>query len=329
MARVVKFDEVGGTEVLKMVDEPVGEAGPGEVRIDIRAIGLNRSEVMFRQGFYVQQPKFPSRIGYEAAGVIAAVGEGVDSWSIGDRVGTLPLFKMSSHGVWAESAVVPAHALVASPANFDDEEAAAIWIAYATAWGGLIDIGVTDEGDFVVITAASSSVGTAAIQIARRVGAVPIATTRTAAKRDALLAHGAAYVIVTGNENVEERIQKITDGVGSRVVFDAVAGPGIEALAAASATGGTIVVYGTLSSDPTPFPLFPAIGKALSVRGYTISEILSDPERWKRAKSDLRAGFEEGTLRPTIARSFGFDKIIDAQRFMESNQNTGKIVVVV
>lgn len=158
MARVIKFDEIGGQEVLKMVDETVGEPGPGEVRLDIRAFGLNRSEVMFRQGFYVQQPNFPSRIGYEASGVIAAVGEGVDGWSIGDRVGTLPLLKMSAHGVWAESAVVPAIALAISPPNFNDAESAAIWIAYSTTWGGLIDIGGTNEGDFVVITAAASSV---------------------------------------------------------------------------------------------------------------------------------------------------------------------------
>ena len=90
-----------------------------------------------------------------------------------------------------------------------------------------------------------------------------------------------------------------------------------------------IIVYGWLSPDPTPLPLFPVMGKALSVRGYTLNEVLSDPELWTSAESDIRAGFEDGSLRPVIARRFGFEEIIDAQRFMESNQNIGKIVVVV
>ncbi len=329
MPRVVKFNEIGGPDVLKLVDEPIAEPEKGEVRLNIHAIGLNRSELMFRQGAYVRQPEFPSRIGYEASGVITAVGEGVDGWSIGDRVGTIPLFSMSSNGVWAESAVVPAYAIVASPENLDDVEAAAIWISYTTAWGALVDVGSVAEGDFVLITAAASSVGLSAIQIARRAGAMPIATTRTSSKRDMLLSHGATHVIATNEESVDERVKQITDGLGARIVIDAVAGPIVEALAAAAAPNGIIIIYGMLASDPTPFPLYQALGKSLSIRGYTLSEILSNPDRWSRAEKDLRAGFEDGTLSPTIGERYTFDEIIDAQRFMEANKNIGKIVAVV
>ena len=327
MTRVVKFEQLGGAEVLRIVNEPEPQPGPGEVRLDVRTLGLNRAEVMFREGSYLVQPELPSRIGYEAAGVVSAVGDGVEGWRVGDRVGTLPTLPMSSHGVWAEQAVVPAAALAATPPSLSDPEGAAIWIAYGTAWGALVDVGGIRQGDAVLITAASSSTGVAAIQLARRAGATPIATTRTAAKKQALLDHGAAHVVVTDEEDVVEGVGSLTGGAGARVIFDPVAGPGIEGLAGAAAAGGVIVVYGALSPQPTPFPLFSAIGKGLSVRGYTIFEVLADSRRWSRADADLRAGFEDGSLKPTIAKTFAFDDIADAQRYMESNQQIGKIIV--
>jgi NADPH2:quinone reductase len=158
--------------------------GPGEVRIDVRALGLNRAEVLFRQGLYLTQPSLPSRLGYECAGVVSAVGEGVDGFAVGERVGTVPLVDMSTQGVWAEQVVVPATAVVRSPDSLTDAQAAAIWIAYGTAWGGLVEAGGLSAGDVAVIPAASSSTGIAALQIARHLGATSVAVTRTDAKKD-------------------------------------------------------------------------------------------------------------------------------------------------
>ena len=327
MPRVVRFSELGEADVLQLVEEPTPAVGPGEVRIDVKALGLNRAEVLFRQGMYLTQPSLPSRLGYECAGVVSAVGDGVDGFSVGDRVGTVPLVDMSTQGVWAEQVVVPAAAVVRSPDSLTDAQAAAIWIAYGTAWGGLVEAGGLSAGDMAVIPAASSSTGIAALQIARHLGATSVAVTRTDAKKDVLLEHGADHVIVTDDEDLVGRLGQITNGRGFQVAFDPVTGKVFQNLVEGAATGARIVVYGALAAGRTRLPEGPVIGKLLTIRGYTVFETLTNPEQWARADASLRDGFDAGSLQPTIARTFAFDDIVDAQRYMESNQQIGKIVV--
>ena len=149
---------------------------------------------------------------------------------------------------------------------------------YLTAYGALIDIAGLTKGDTVVIPAASSSVGLAAIQIANKVGAVPIALTRGSSKRQALLDAGAAHVIATDEQDLVKEILGITGGKGARVVFDPVGGPTVTKLAQATAHLGTLFLYGALSTEPTPLPLFDVLGKWLTIRGYVMMEITSDPE---------------------------------------------------
>src|SRR5262249_51176410 len=146
-------------------------------------------------------------------------------------------------------------------------EAAAIWMQYATAYGALIDLAALKSEDTVLIPAASSSVGIAAIQIAKMVGATPIALTRTNNKRQALLDLGAAHVIATMEEDLVAEVKKITGGKGARVVFDPVGGPTVAKLPAAMARLGILLLYGALSNEPTPLPLFEVIGKLLTIRG--------------------------------------------------------------
>jgi len=328
MPKQVVFHETGGAEVLKIEDQQVVEPGEGEVRIKVAAIGLNRAEVMFRMGHYLEQPQFPSRLGYEAAGVVEALGSGVDGLSIGDRVSTIPAFSMVQYGVYGESVIVPAHVVAAYPENLSPAEGASIWMQYMTAYGAIVDYGGLKEGDVVLITAASSSVGLAAIQISKAGGATAIASTRTADKKQALLDAGADHVIVTNDEDLPDRVMAITEGQGANLVFDPVAGPMLTALAQATARGGTIFVYGALSTDPTPFPLMEALGKGLSIRGYTLFEITGVPERMAKAKQFVYDGLAAGQLKPVVARTFALDDIVEAHRYMESNQQIGKIVVL-
>ena len=154
-----------------------------------------------------------------------------------------------------EEAIVHASELAEYPARLSSTEAAAIWMQYLTAYGALIAFGRITSGDFVVITAASSSVGLAAIQIVNVEGAIAIATTRTSKKRAELLSLGADHVIATGEEDLTQRVNEITGGKGARLIFDPIGGPFIEQLVAAAAQGGTIFEYGWLSLQPTPFPL--------------------------------------------------------------------------
>ncbi|MFE1882762.1 alcohol dehydrogenase catalytic domain-containing protein, partial [Streptomyces diastatochromogenes] len=195
MAKVVRFHELGGPEVLRLEDHDLGVPGPGEVLLDVEAIGLNRSEANFRQDRYLDRVRaLPSGLGYEGSGRVRVVGEGVTGFAPGDPVSVLPVFAQSRHHLYGEQAVVPASALVHRPAQVDAVTGAATWMAFLTAYGALVEVLRPRPGDHIVITAATSSVGLAAIQVALRLGAVPIATTHSPAKearlRDAGAAHG-------------------------------------------------------------------------------------------------------------------------------------------
>jgi NADPH:quinone reductase-like Zn-dependent oxidoreductase len=329
MPKIIRFHETGSAGVLKIEDLPLTEPGEGEVRLQVEAIGLNRAEVMFRQGQYLENPKPPSRIGYEAAGTVDAVGPGVSDIRIGDRVSTIPSFSMGQYGVYGESAIVPASAVARYPDHLSAVEGTAIWMQYLTAFGALVEFGQIKRNDTVLITAASSSVGLAAIQITKAAGAQALATTRGADKKPFLLGAGADHVIVTDEEKLAERVMAITAGNGARVAFDPVAGPFLEKLGEAAAPGGIIFEYGALSSQLTAFPLFLAIGKGLTVRGYTLFEIVRDPEKLARGKQHVYDGLKSGALKPIIDRTFPLDAIADAHRYMESNRQQGKIVVTV
>ncbi len=329
MPKIVRFYETGGPEVLKVEESPLVEPGAGEIRLKVEAIGLNRAEVMFRQGMYLENPVVPSRIGYEAAGIVDAVGPGTTGIKVGDRMSTIPSFSMGAYGVYGESAVVPAFAVAPYPGHLSPVEGTAIWMQYLTAFGALIEFGRIKKDDRVLITAGSSSVALAAVQIIRSVGAMAIVATRGAGKKSFLLEAGADHVIVTDDQDLAAGVMEITSGKGVSMVFDPVAGPYLEKVAEAAAPGATIFAYGALSPTPTPFPLFQVLGKGLTVRGYTLFEIVRDRDRLGRGKQFISNGLESKALKPIISRTFPLAKIVDAHRFMESNQQRGKIVVIV
>jgi NADPH:quinone reductase-like Zn-dependent oxidoreductase len=328
-AKIVRFHTLGGPEVLKIQEEPIPEPGKGEVRLNVKAIGLNRAEVMFRSGQYLESAALPSKLGYEAAGVVAAVGPDVDKSWLGKKASTVPAFLMTQYGVYGEVAIVPASALAAYPEKLTPEEGTSIWMQYLTAYGALIEHARITKGDFVVITAASSSVGIAAIEMVKAEGAISIATTRTSKKKATLVKVGATHVIATQEEDFIARVKEITGGKGARVIFDPIAGRGVELLAQASAPGGTIFEYGALALEPTPFPLFTALSKGLSVRGYTLREVLSDPKQRAKAEQYVFDHLKAGNFKPRIDRVFPFAEIVEAHRYMESNEQIRKIVVTV
>jgi NADPH:quinone reductase-like Zn-dependent oxidoreductase len=256
MSKVVRFHAHGGPEQLRLEDLEVGEPGIGEVRIRVEAIGLNRSEAIFRAGTYLHLAKLPSLIGYEGVGTVEARGEQVHGIGVGDRVCVLPSFKLGEYGMYGEQAIVPARSLIAPPPGMNSVEAASIWMQYFTALG-IYELGNVKVGDYVIVRAASSSVGLAAIQLARWAGAIPIATTRTRTKADALKAHGAAHVI-TEESDLVPSVMRITSGKGARIVFDPIGGPAVDMLAQACAEEGVIIIYGGLSGQPSPYPHWPS-----------------------------------------------------------------------
>lgn len=329
MTRVVRFHEYGDASVLRIEQIDVPAPAADEVQIAVKAIGLNRAEVMFRTGRYLQEAVFPSQLGYEAAGTVNAFGADVSGFAKGDAVSVIPTLDMARWPTYGELINIPAKFVVKHPARLSFEQAAASWMQYVTAWGALVAQAKLGAGDFVIVSAASSSVGIAAIQIARSVGATVIATTRTHAKAQPLKDAGAHHVIATAEENLAARVREITNGNGARVVFDPIGGPAIAELAECMAFGGILLEYGALSADEGTFPQFALLGKCLTFKGYLYIEVTTNDDLLARAKAFIIDGLESGALSPLIARTFAFDEIQQATRFLESNQQVGKIVVTV
>jgi NADPH:quinone reductase-like Zn-dependent oxidoreductase len=285
MSRAVVFDEFGGPDVLHVVEEPAVEPAAGEVRVRIEAFAVNPLDQMMRSG------TSPAPV-------------------------PLPHARLGVEGTGVVDALGPGVTVT---------EAAAVWVAYSTAYGALIEKAGMRPGDQVLITAASGGVGRAAMQIANQIGAVPIAVTRHTSKKDDLLAAGAAAVVATDEANVAEAVRRYTSGTGADIVLDMVRGPGQQDLVKAGRPGATLVVAGFLDPRPTPFPS----GAPLTIFSYASFEHTLDAVVVKRMAAFLNAGVRLGALRPAIDEVFTLGDIVEAHRHLEKGLHAGKIVVTV
>lgn len=329
MARHVRFHETGGPEVLKIEEVQTPEPKAGEVRIRVHALGLNRAESMYRSGRYVIEPVFPATLGYEASGFIDAVGADVKELNVGDAVSVIPAFMFDEYGLYGDLVVAPARAVVKNPQGVTWETAAATWMPYTTAWGALIDIAKVSAGDFVVLGAASSSVGLAAMEIAYSVGATPITITRKDEKIQELQDAGAKHILQVGVHDIEKEILALTNGKGARVVFDPVTGPDFENIIKATCKDAIVFIYGALSHDATPIPVMHVLGNHTTIRGYEFIEVTADDEKLARAKKFITEGMAAGKFKAKIAKTFKFEEIVEATRYLESNAQFGKVIVTI
>lgn len=329
--KIVTFDRLGGPEVLQLVEAEPEQPGAGEVLIRIACFGLNNSEAQLRRGDYpIMDADFPSRIGREASGEVIEVGPGVTAFRPGDQVCTIPAFDVKRNGVYGSWCVVPEHGVVPRPQGLSDVEASAIWQQYLTAYGPIVRYGEAGSDDTVLITAAASSVGLGAVQLAKAQGAKVIGTTRTAAKEEIIRKAGADAVLVTRDgESIATQIAEATDGKGFTICMDPVAGPWISDLAAASAPRGQVYLYGQLDAAPAELPLLPMLKKGMSIQGYTLWEITLDPAAREAVVADIDRRIERDGLRPFIDRTFDLDEIVEAHRYLESGVQSGKIVITV
>ena len=325
MPKAVRFHKLGGPEVLQIEEVQVRHPEAGEVAVDVAAVGLNRAESMYYRGNYSQKPEFPSGLGYEVVGIVTAVGEGVDSSLIGKRIGTIPVYSMNRYPVLGEKAVVPAEDVAELPPSLSSVEGAAAWMQYATAYGALVAFAKVGPGDTVLVTAASSSVGLAAIQVVKAQGAISIATTRTSAKKQILRDLGADNVIATQEEDLPARVREITGGKLARVAFDAIGGSYIDTLAQAVAPEGMIYLYGLLSEEANSYPVS-AFFKSISLTGYMMHQTTT-PERFEPMKRYVYEHLANGSFKPHVDRTFPFEQAADAYRYLESNQQVGKVVI--
>ncbi len=329
MSRTIKFAKAGAPEVLEYIEEDVRVPGPNEVRIKVKAIGINRAESMWRLDDYIEPVQFPAGLGYEAAGVVDAVGPGVANVAVGDEVSVIPSFSMNQYGAYGEVIIMPDYAVVKHPKSLSFAEAASVWMMFVTAYGALIEDAKVGKGDFVIIPAASSSVGLAAIQIANYAGATTIALTRTSEKRQQLLDAGANHVVATAETDLVAEVMRITDGKGARVAFDPVGGPTFTSLLRALSFQGIIYLYGALSPEPTTLPVLEMIAKMPTLKAHNIWLTSGDETRRKAAVEYVLKGLEAGALKPIIDRSFTFDQMQEVHRYLETNGQFGKVVVTV
>jgi NADPH:quinone reductase-like Zn-dependent oxidoreductase len=329
MSRTIKFVKAGGPEVLEFIEGQVPTPGPNEVRIKVKAIGINRAEAMWRVDDYIEPVKFPAGLGYEAAGTVDAVGTDVSGFAVGDEVNVIPSFSLNDYSTYGEVILVPGHAVVRQPKSLSFTEAASVWMMFVTAYGALIEDAKVAKGDFVLIPAASSSVGLAAIQIANYAGATTIALTRTTAKKQQLRDAGAVHVIATEEVDPVGEVMRITNGQGARVAFDPVGGPSFPKLVSALAFGGIIYLYGLLSTGITPLPVLEMIAKVTTIKAHNIWLTSGDETRRKAAIEFVTKGLQAGALKPVIDRTFTFDEMADAHRYLEQSGQFGKIVVIV
>ncbi|MFV3074161.1 zinc-dependent alcohol dehydrogenase family protein [Niveispirillum fermenti] len=327
MNNALLVDRIDGEN--RLVIRPIDrrEPGPGEVRYQVHAIGLNRADLLYLHGGHYTQTSFPSRIGFEAAGIVDAVGPGVTSVKVGDRVSAMP-FGDPAYSVGGEFAITPEPFIAPWPEGYSAVEAAGAWMQYLTAYFPLKEIAAAGPGDAVLVTAASSSAGLGAIQIARLLGATVLASTRSAAKADFLRQAGADHVIVMDQGDVAGQIRAATGGQGVRIVYEAVAGDFFHQYAEALAPGAMIFVYGAMGGSPTiDCPIVPLIRVAAQIHLYSLINQLRDPGAVERSRAFVAAAMADGRIRPVIDRVFPFEQALDAYAYMDSGAQKGKIVM--
>ena len=300
MTKVVKFHKLGEPEVLKVEDWEAPELQKGEILMDVAAFALNREDILFFQGLHHTLPTLPSRLGSEGCGTIVAVGEGVERFAVGDRVLTTP-FANVRYGMHGEQAIVRQEFLTLWPEELSAVEATSVWMQYLTAYYPLVAIGASQPGDFILVTAASSSAGIGAIEIAKDTGATVIATTRSGAKTDAILNAGAHHVIAMEKEDVAKRIIEITEGKGVRVIYDAVGGSLYDRYTDALAEDAIVFLYGLLDGEPAKVDVVKMVRKNAVIYPYSMFNEVRHPDRLEAGIAYILDRLKDGRLKPRIA----------------------------
>ncbi|BCW48136.1 zinc-dependent alcohol dehydrogenase family protein [Arthrobacter sp. StoSoilB13] len=322
----VVFRELGGPEVLSVEDASPRPVADNDVRIDVAAFALNRADLMFIHGEHYTIPAFPSRIGSEAVGTVTEIGKNITAFNIGDRVTSIP-FYTTTDGVQGTTAVLPGDYLTLAPPELSDAEACSVWMQYLTSYFAFAEVANLGSDDTVLVTAAASSAGLGAIEVARALGARVIATTRTEKKRSLLLEAGASEVALVGVDDVGEVIDRTTDGKGVRVAFDPIGGESLGTYVHHLAPNAVIFGYGTLSDQQPVIPMAAMCRTQSVFHPYSMFNHVGRADERQRGVDFILERIGSDALRPRVDRVFAFDQVLDAYRYMESNEQSGKIVV--
>jgi NADPH:quinone reductase-like Zn-dependent oxidoreductase len=333
----------GGAEVLRVQERPDPPVGPGEVRIAVKAAGINFADTMARVGLYPDAPKPPCVMGYEVAGTVESLGAGVEDLAVGDRVMAGTRF-----GGQAELISVPADQVLPLPDRLSFEQGAAFPVNYGTAYAALIIMGSLREGDRVLIHAAAGGVGIAATQIARNVGAAKILGTASPSKHDAIREQGVTDPIDYRNQDFAAETMRITGGEGVDLVIDALGPTSFRKDYRLLRSGGRLVMYGLSEVTNESGRDIPAALKSLAkmplatipwwkslalmnenkgVFGLNMLKWWDREGSLDRLTEPLMADLEAGRLDPVVAESFPFERAGEAHEFIAQRRNVGKVVL--
>ncbi|MFL5900296.1 MAG: zinc-binding dehydrogenase [Solirubrobacterales bacterium] len=332
----------GGFDVLKVLDRPDPPVGPGEIRIAVKAAGINFADTMARLGLYPDAPKPPCVMGYEVAGTVESGGDGATKFSVGDRVVAGTRF-----GGQAELVTVPAAQALPLPERLSFEQGAAFPVNYGTAYAALIVMGSLREGNRVLIHAAAGGVGIAATQIARNAGA-EIFGTASPSKHDAIRAQGVAYPIDYRNQDFEAETLRLTGGEGVDLIIDALGPTSFRKDYRLLRPGGRLVMYGLSEATSEGGRDIPAMLKGLAkmplatIPWWKSLALMNENKgifglnmlKWwdregslDRVTEPLMADLEAGHLEPVVAEAFSFERAGEAHRFIAERRNVGKVVL--
>lgn len=337
MSRMIRFHQFGDASVLRLEDVPTPKPGPGEVLIRTQALGVNWRDVLWRQNLAPEQASLPAGVGSELAGVVEAVGEGVDDLAPGDAVASFPAFSLNQYQTWGDLVLMPRLALTRYPDVLTPEEAAVHYSGTLSAYFALVDLAKLQPGQHVLITEAAHCNAPQAVQLAKALGAKVIASTSEAASRNFLNELGADKIICTEEQDLVLEVERYTQGQGVEVVLDQCAGPQMKLLGDVAATRGKLIICGVNGGNDAAFPACAAFKKHLQFYRHCVMDFTGLPELGlerneeavQRALSKINQLTADRLLKPDISKVFDAKDFAAASQFMETCPANGRVVMSV
>jgi len=335
MSHVIRFHKFGGAEVLKLEEHAVAMPGPGEVQVRVEAIGVSWYDVLWRQNLASSHARLPAGIGHEMAGVVAAVGEGVDDLAVGDKVASFPAESPNQFPVYGDVIVLPRKALTLYPEILTPVEAAGYYTPFLIASFAYTELARAKPGQTALVTDASHCVGPAFVQLGKALGLKVFAATKSADEREYLLSLGAEKVIVTEEQDMLLQINKYTDNRGVDMVLDGLGGPQMSLLGDVLAPRGSLILYGLQGGNQTPFPACAAFQKNIQFFVHCLGNFTGKPElgivqdeaALQRALREVNQFTRDGVITPQIIKVFAFDDFVQAHRYMDDCPCGGRVAL--
>jgi len=319
---VTRFAET--TDVMEVQEVPTPQPGEGQVRVAVRAAGVNYADIMQREGIYPGGPQPPYAAGFEIAGEIDAIGPGVAKWKVGDRV-----MGLCETGGYSDFVVTNAEALLEIPASLGFNEGAAVPCQYLTAYHALFTLANLQRGQTVLVQAAAGGLGTVLVQLAKLTGATAIGTCSTEAKCRLISELGCDYPINYKEKDFRKEVRKITGGAGCELVVESVGGRVFDLSLRCVKPLGRLIVLGMASKDPRPIYGAYLLPNNLTVSGFHLSAYLLNEKAMDRAVRDLHSWLEQGVLRFVVNHTYPLEEAAQAHEEISSRKTSGKVVLTV